>query len=304
MRKNCGVGQTAVLVVAFLGLMGAGVRAYGEDYLIKLDRPMKVGAEFVYKAGAEDTTKQEIWSSGHTTKQETKVLKGELEADMKVLGVSISGKPAWMIFTVKRWKAEAGGKALEGIMEGTVVEIKRGKEQAEITVQNGTLTDGSLKLLAMLLPDPKDADMEDDAALGTHERKQVGDEWKVNPAGIAQNTAAAGVKMDKDDISGTVKILEVKEGAAGKALVIHTKLSMVNMPLPVPASTRVTQASIVSEMTGEYPVDVKIPRVSESSKMELKATVIMPSMEGPSSEMTMDTVREEHHTMVPKGAGK
>ncbi|MBS0658205.1 MAG: hypothetical protein JSR82_08165 [Verrucomicrobia bacterium] len=229
--------------------------AAAEDYLIKLDRPMKVGDRYRVVTKGSQVQVSNVRAGDKVIPEQRQAREVEFEAAVEVLAVSPKGKPQKVRLTETKVSAKADGKPAEVFPDGTAIEAEYTTKKTVYTRDGKPLEDKAGKLLAVVFRLSGD-ESPDDTMFGTTERKQVGQRWNLNAeAAAAALSSSTGTKFEAKDLQGGCTLEAVVPGAGGPALRIAGDFLINSFQVPLPNGLRMRKGRVTSKIGGLFPVD-------------------------------------------------
>jgi hypothetical protein len=277
-------GTTIAAVMAVMaGVVLAGASpAAAPDYAIKLDRPEKVGAEYRLTATGRQSGVSKVTVDGKAQPPEKMDMAVDFDAAVKVLEVDKNGEPSKITLTMDKCSVKEGETAAAEVLpKGTVVSafVKGMKTIFEV---NGKAVEPATEEALKLVIHLGTGGSGNDAGFGTNQRKKVGEQWPINAEVAAQDAQRHDIKISKDDIKGTVKLVGAVKVGATECLDIQAEFTADRIKAPLPPGVKLENATLKATFAGKFPVDASLraPEVSESMEITMLARS-EPNADGP-----------------------
>lgn len=261
---------------------------YAEDYQVRLDRPSKAGDVLQFVAKVEETNSQRFFEDEKLAKGTTLNLKAHVEGELEILAVDKKGRKTRLGLTIRKLTGGIDGKAVEPLAAGSVVIVATAGDKITYQLKDGKLPKDIKRLLGLVIVTHKESDDDSsdgwpgDKVFGTSARKKVGDKWPVNKAAMAKLLKGQGMIVKEGDISGTVEITELRKVNGVPCLHMKSLVISKLTPPPLPEGSKVAIAKITTRMTGDFPVDLKLPPLRQRLAVNVNLDVQGPAGgEGP-----------------------
>ncbi len=254
--------------------LASNVRA--EAYPVKVDRVVKVGDEYGVDGSGSSSNDLTITPDGGTAEQKQQGYKAELQGVIKVTEVNAEGAATKIECTVDNFKRD--DKSL--LDKGTVVTevIENGKQA--FAVKGQAVEAPAAEALAMFLTLRKPGESGETAIFGNKDPQAVGATWPINAEAAAKDLAAQGdVKINKDDIKGTVKLASVEKINGKDYLHLEATVTADNVSQDAPQG-KITNGQIQAALKFVVAADGSGGRASESQGLAIKLTVVAQTPDG------------------------
>ncbi len=275
---------------------------YAEDYQVRFERPFKAGDVLRLVAKGGETQTQRISAGEKILREKTSTLKVQLEAEVKILAVDKKGRKKRLALTIRKLTGSVDGKAVEPPTAGSVVIATSGAKKTAFELKDGKLPKDIERLLGFVIKthSKSDGDEDDDALFGTSARKKVGDKWTANKAAIAKSLKGEGLTIKEGDVSGTVGITELSKVNGVPCLHIEGQVSAANFSPPLPEGAKSLSAKMTSRVIGDFPVDLKLPRLRDGVAVNMTMDIQMPADgEGPAKRMVISSSMWVQRELTP-----
>lgn len=258
---------------ALLLLLCSAWMSVAQDYEIKIARPAKAGLKYNVTVSGSTKQAQTVKMNGQVAQQEQRAFTVALEADVVVLTVTEKGQPRNVEYTIRQFTRTDADKTTELLPAGKVVVVDRDKENAPpfSLKDGGALDQPALEALDVVISEAKKDSVDDDLVFGTKERKAVGAEWPMNSELASADMAKHGVKVTKEDLTGTVKLNGVEQVNGMECLQLSMSVAARNVDLPMPEGFKVEKSTLKALAVGKFPVDTTQPKQIFSAQMEMSA---------------------------------
>jgi hypothetical protein len=317
-------------VVAAMGIGGPALAATAAaDYEIRLDRPIKVGAEYRVavtgryvaksvtrltetgpevrvppspeaRAGGARLAASVAAPRAHTAADddvlkevaETREFTVDFEAAVKVLGVTKKGSPNKVALTIGKCLVKEAGRERTPLARGTVV-IGFVKDKEDVfEIEGKAVSEAADEALGLVISLGRDDLSSDDEVLGTKDRKKVGDKWDANAERIAKDFSIKAAPITKDDVKGWMKIAKVEKVGPVECLHLEGEIAMSKVPGPIPEGARLVKGSYVTRFVAKVPVDPAIHALEETDELTSVSVVRgRPAPDGPEVTVTLTLTR-------------
>jgi hypothetical protein len=273
---------------------------FAQDYEIRMTRAAEVGEKFALTASGAMSEQVTLSNQERVLKKDAASFTAKLEGTVTVLEIDELKREIKLSLLLSHLFVSTSGETneKEALPKGTqvVAQLRNGKE--EYLVNGDVASKEIAKVLNLFISLPITKKTDDDV-FGTKDRKRVGDHWPVNTANGAEALAALGVKVDADNIKGTMNFEKLVVVDGINCLQLNGKMEMSNIALPLPAGLVVESSSISTTYSGEYPVDLAIRHLSE--EISLKINLMAKGKPKPDApEITMSMNMEKSKQMKLK----
>ncbi len=238
--------------------------AFGEDYPIRLHRPVKVGDKFQVEGTGAKKEAMSVIADDQAVKNEDMNFTAAYQAEETVLEVGAKGQPTKISIKVGKLTRTEGGRTEEVAAKGAVIVASKVEKKTVYEVEGRPADAKTGKVLDIFISMGA-AGATDDEIFGTKERKKVGETWGID-AKLAATDFAAEVGGRAEKLAGTAKLDGVDRDATGDVEKVSAQMSGKLIP-PLPPNIIVDGAAFEAAFSGEFPVNPDVPRRAESSKM-------------------------------------
>jgi hypothetical protein len=229
-----------------------------QTYRIQLTRVMRPGQRYAYSADATVVDSATGKLSGSTKTLKPRTVSVHFEGEMEVLAVNVYGEPTKARFLVHECSARAMKDRITVFKRGTVVTAEATKYKTKLSPDRGGLSIEEDMMARSVLSLPKEDGITDDDLFGTRARQKVGGAWAVNPDKLVKSFAAQGSRVQRNNVSGTVRLKGVEYVDGIPCLRINGRAQIAEFTVPqedVPDGTRVKQARSEIKFTRLSPID-------------------------------------------------
>lgn len=245
-----------------------------KSYLIKLNRPVKVGDKS-HETFKLEAVKQQRVSSGEKVMSDKKEeIKAELTGVGEVLALTPNGRIQKLTFKLEKFVFQNDQEAPQEPFKAgaTIAGELDPSGKAVYTSADGELTKASLSVLAKLLELKPDKKVEsDDEIFGTLAPRAVGTEWKVNAADALKTMPDdMPFKVAEKDFTGVVKFPALKQVGGKDHCIVQAIMTITPKEMDL-KGLKLNSMVIRAEMTKDVPVDTKA--VTPYSRMKFSSTV-------------------------------
>lgn len=276
-------GCAAALFVPF-----TAVAEEGKKYVIKLDRPEKVGmkTQEEYRAVRENSQRATLDKGREVLTEEVSEVKMELTGEQEVLEVTAKGDVKKLSIKVEKFTLqEEQNPVKEPFKRGTVLTVSPGEGDTAKIEADGKKVEGlAAEMLDEVLTVVKDTDKHEDEDRGysTKEPRAPGSEWNVDPnAFLADMPDDMPFTVKPEDVKGKAKFLSVKKFDGVECYEFEAAVVMKpDKVVDLPENFKV-QESAVSMVAGRLaPADAALPIPVEKLKMQLEMSGTAASPDG------------------------
>jgi hypothetical protein len=284
-------------IAAVVLLVPALLSAAQQDYAIKLHRPAIVGQKYLLVASASGDESMTASVDGQTAPSETTSIAVELTARVTTLAVTDAGKESKVSLVIEKSRCSASGIASELLAAGTTVVAAREGEFPIYSVNDTPVNSRATQCLKMVVP-LGSGSSNDDRVFGTKIRQKVGGSWPVNTKLAAEELfSASGLRVQPQDVSGSVRLTEVGSFNGQPALRIHGEMKLANVTVPLPAGVSVRSSEFKALMSGLFPVDAA--RTDGQFSLSMTGRVECEGQaNGHTMQLVLTTTQREEHTIT------
>jgi hypothetical protein len=269
--------------------------AFAQDYEIKIVRPVKPGQKFSTTVAGSTKQSQTVKVNGQVAQQDLRAFTVDLEADGVILTVTEKNLPKTFEYTVRKFTRTDAGKTTELLPAGKTIVVDRDKEKVPpfSLKDGGELAQNAMEALDVVIAEDKKDSIDDELVFGTRERKAVGAEWPMNAELAASGMTQRGVKIAKENLSGTVKLNGVEQANGMECLNMTMTVDARNIEVPMPQGFKIEQGTMKALAVGLLPVDPTLPKQSSSTQM--KMTVVAKNSQ-PDKEVVVEVLVDRSMT--------
>lgn len=249
----------SVLAIAAAAVL-ATTAARADDaktYAVKLTRPAKVGQEFELTCKADVVQKVKITQQGQAQNKDDKYT-AELSGTLKVVSINNkTGEATKVSVTVEKLTKDGA----DLFPAGTVITADHTGEKEKYMVGGGEVSPEQAEVLGSVIDVGRtDREVTDDQMLGTAEKQAVGGTWDASKDKLATELNDAKVPVSAEHLSGTSKLVAVKDvdGAESEVIEMTVKADPLESGKEVQQIT-VTGGSFESTITLTEPTDAEMP---------------------------------------------
>ena len=240
---------------------------YGQEYQIKLHRPMKLGDKFelsIVSTVKETTTTK---SDGKQLDKEEAAYKVELTGELEVLGVDAKGRPLKLALTVSRGIVTEGDDIVPFLARNEVLTAETSEGETQYSIDGEDLQQEYAEILRTILPTIHPEDLDEDQLYGSSKPRKTGETWSVDADAVAKQIRRELSELKQVEVTGQVKLagLETYEGRECLLLVGEQKLS--NFKFAAPADGfQISEGSAKGSFGILLPTDGITPSLHEIEK--------------------------------------
>ncbi len=244
----------------------------GDGFVIKFDRPLKVGQKYAVSIRGQSDTKTTL--NGKALPQQTVKATYIYGAIHTVKAVDKKGDPTKEEIKIIKLTMTKGGATKDVLAKNTIVLAEAEGNKEKFSVGGKPVDPQAAKLLKEMV-DLADDDPSTDDVFGPGGPKKPGDSWNVNMAklleGLKNKFKKPGLWPKAGDANGKVTFVGVKKlmGVAALEIKIQTKIKNI---APGMGPVKATAGSMEITMSGLMPKDPKITATG-MRKMTMKMHV-------------------------------
>ena len=228
-------------------------------YVVRLSRPFCVGEKFAYTADGTLIQTLTVNNAGQIKTFQPRSISVHFEGTEEILAVNPRGEPTKAAYTVAECTSREGKQQLIVIPPGRVVTVEAGKWKPRIDVDQGAFTIQDEFVVRAVLSLPNTGQASDDECFGSDQARKVGESWPARPDGLVKSYAAApGMKVKKQNVSGTIKLAGVETVDGVMCLKVQGKTKVEHFFPPaidLPDRSKVQDATFEYKFTRFLPVD-------------------------------------------------
>ena len=242
------------------------IPAFAQEYLVKFERPAKVGEKYSISASGGMSVKSTVVEDQQVVESEKLTdYQVQFAAMAEVLEVDEKGREAKVAFTVEKFTKIEGSNLTELVPPGKVIIA----DPNSYSLQDGFLSSQAQEALVLISIAEPSSPL-DDEILGTTEPKQVGESWALDNTLVAKAIQRKGLGLNLpeallklENASGVAKIAGLEEIGGVEYLDIWAELeaefprSIMN--LWEGAGADVDKGILRLVFQGYFPVDRSIP---------------------------------------------
>jgi hypothetical protein len=258
----------------------------GQAFVIRLARPAKVGDTAWFVADTTVVKSVQGNLSGHDRSLKPTSVAIHFEATERIEAVGARGEPTRATYRVAKCVArfEKGQDVL--LQPGTVLTVEAGKWKSSIRADRGYFSVYREIALRPIVSLPNLGDVSDDDVFGSREPRKVGESWAADPAALAKWVSREGAAVDKNSVSGTIKLKGLQTVNGVQCLVVTGRAvtePWVPDPKDMPEDMRLVSGRDEYKFTRLVPVDPSTglcPLDSSSNRGSLKVRTDEKAIEG------------------------
>lgn len=270
-------------------LVVASALTQGQEYKVRISQPEKVGNKFAISSTATEKLSTTVDVRGIPPQEVAYTI--DLDGTVEILAVNDkTGQPTKLSCTVSKCTRD-GQKLYDA---GTVIAADSKNGHEVITVNGNELDPRSTEQLSGILQTHKPDDTEtDDKMFGTEQPRKVGDSWPVNSEAVAKafSEQGEGLPINKDDVSGSVKLVSVQKVEGKDYLEVVADLTVKNIQGKTNGAN-ITGGNLAGHMTALLPADEGRRPLNDSMSMTMKMSAKAPGPNGQDVALNMSVQRE------------
>jgi hypothetical protein len=260
------MGMRMVLVYVILSL--TAVRAFGQDYEIRLTRDARIGQKYELTSSTTNYEQMTMAYQGQVPQESTSSIAAELEGTVTVLDIDSLKRATKLNMIISKFLVSRNeGKEEEALPKGSQVVAQLRKGSQEFLIDGHKASKNMTQILNLLFSLSK-TDTTDDDIFGTKDRKKIGDNWPIN------NIKAAADLFEKAEIypeyvKGTTTIERMVEIDDIKCLHIRANVDISEVAPPLPPGIAVEQSAISATYSGDFPIDLSLDGLADEMVFSL-----------------------------------
>ena len=249
----------------------APARADDASYDVVLTRPDKVGDRFKVESEGARIRQNVLVLKGERKEQPAEGMGIKLVGTVHVLAATPKGRATKLEITVEKCTRVSGADESELLAPGKVIVAEAAGQDTKFSLKDGELPEPAseaLELLFQLSDDDKRGT--DDELFGVAGKQKVGATWQMSAEQASKDFAAEEIKVEKSDISGSVKLEAVERVEGVECLKLTGRMTAKNIqPAPaagegLPPGFAPQPATMDYKFTIALPTDPKLQSVEES----------------------------------------
>lgn len=305
---------TLLVLAVCAALLGSpmGAAPAVEDFAVRIDRPYFVGEQYRLSGPYLVVDSLSVTRGRDTQRSEHRRLI-HLDLAVKVLELGPRGNPHRASVTVHLLTREAGGETTALVAPGSVIDahIENGKKV--FSIQDKTLEGEAEPVLGAISILGLDDRPSSDDAMGSRERRRVGESWpmRAEEAAKVMSAGAGAFKIDPRNLKGTVTLAGKKEERQVPCLeyryefeVKDQRIPREGLPSTVPPGFDHGTFAITLQGTTLLPLDVSLPSLREDQTWDSRLSLTR-AVNGSVVTMEMRLLAESHveASLLPQTPG-
>jgi len=258
--------QPIEILAAFASLVLICGSLEAQEYRIRLSQADKVGHKYTISSTARGKVSNKIDAPGLNIPPQEQAFTFGLDGTVEVKAVDEkSGQPTKLACTVAKCVRDNQPLADAGTM--MTAENIGGK--TEVSAPGKQFDPQTAEALGRILQTHKPGEpSEDDAIFGTDKPRKVGDSWPVNSDAAAQSFSKQGLPVTKDQIKGTVKLVDVKTVEGKQYLHVEAEFNIDNLHGQVNQQT-IDSGTFTGHMSGMVPAEEGNDPLNQASSIAM-----------------------------------
>ncbi|MCX5683207.1 MAG: hypothetical protein NT049_05920 [Planctomycetota bacterium] len=286
--------KTVVLAAAAALCLCAS--ALGQDYEIKMSRPVTVGQEYQVSATGREVQKATVTVNGQVVKNENQESSIEVEMAVKVLEIDKNGASSKASLAIVKCLEVKGETKTPLVPAGAVVVASLKDKEPVYEIAGQKVSPEAQQALSQVYT-PGKGGATDDQIMGTTERKKIGDRWALNSEFAAKDAAANGLDVKPEDIKGTVTLEKIVKAGGTDCLQLAAEVNIARFVPPAPPGLVVEKGKMLAKMSGLFPVNASLGEVEKSETITISIVMKGAKPQPDAPELVVDTVGERQTTV-------
>jgi hypothetical protein len=273
-----------------------------KTYLIKMERPERVGDQYDSKIGLTSSMKQQVLTGGKISREQVTANEGTLESLTEVTKVDQRGKINGLKITVKKFTITSKEEAEVSVPAGKVILANRTGDKKSFTIDGEAAAPAVNKMLSDMFSlgrSESEDKVSDDAIFGMEKPHAPGTEWDVD---VQKMQASMPKEFEFAEVgsSGKMKFEKIAKVAGIDCAVLAStvKLKAKGMKGVPPESTK--KAEIVIDLKGDFPLTVAEQNPTQSMVMKMDFDAVMTQPDGAEVEIIIDSKMSKQESRSPK----
>lgn len=259
------INMRIIIVILLTAGLCLAVVAHSEDYEIRINRPVEVGAKA--DCSIHVILKQTLVEKG--TSKPVPSIELKLDAGVEALAVDRHGLASKCAVTVQECcgLTEDGNK-IDLVAKGDVLTVSG--ESGVIEISGTRPIDAQTKrFLDYLISISTGKDIDADQAFGTKERQKVGDTWGINATALAQGLQdLLGLALNEKDVSGAFKLTAIETMNGEQCLKVEGEYAVKNLDLAKPGTLVPAKSTLRQHMLFWIPTNPSSHIVRSIEKLD------------------------------------
>ena len=255
-----------IAAAAFLAFV-TGVSAAAEDYEIRLTRPARVGRKYRLSASGRYFERRRFFANDKLTRDLRESFSVDLESVVTVLEADKRGVPTRLSCAIGKCVKTERNAWKPLIPKGKTVIAFSEKRSTRFSMDGQPVSPEIRKALKVIIA--IDTGATDDDVFGSRERRKVGDSWDIDAKAAAKDAADAGVRVRKDDITGSVSIEKLAVVDGSKRLLIRGEMAIRKAVPPMAPGFIVDKGTFEGSFTGAFPLDLSVGRLENAEQIAM-----------------------------------
>jgi hypothetical protein len=247
----------------------------GQAYAIKFTRPVKVGDRYRYVSDASVVNTLTGNVSGRERSFKPTAVTIHLQAVERVLAVNTRGEPTKAEYTIESCVSHgANNKDHVLLKPWRVLTVESAPWKSRLTLDEGNISLAEDILLRAVVSLPNLKGVTADDCFAPAKPQRIGDTWPVNAEALAKLASENGLIVNKQQVSGTVKLKGIQLVDGVPHLLVQGKAvfdKWLPDPLDMPKGAQFVKGTREIKFTRLLPVDLNGNCLTDSNSERLAA---------------------------------
>lgn len=259
-------------------LIASPLATSAQEYKIQMDFPAKVGDSYRIRSTGGETNQMAVSKDGTVVQRKATRQTWELDAEVKLTGVSDRNRPTRSEIVVRKLTLTADGRPTATPPAKTIIlaSIKDGDEHFTV---NGEPADRAVASLLKKIFELDDGDASKQESFGTDAPKKVGDVWDANRDVMSKDAQRQGLSIKAADIAARTKLVKIAPVTGKPCAHLLVTGEVKNIKPPAPNGFSVKDGTMKMKLEFATPVDRSSPELINAQEMTTR--MVMESTQQP-----------------------
>lgn len=264
---------------------GFAASLQASEYVIKFDRPVKVGQKYRMTSSMSDQKEMQIFINDKHSKTELERTKLDYVADITVQEVDSAGNSIKESHKIIRCEELQNEARRELLAAGKTLLVSMTDTGAEYTV-DGTDVSKTLKNADdIIAPTRKN---QADELMGNNSKRRIGETWPIDNQLLATAFSDKDGLFSKQYMTGQMKLASAGKEGKIDYLLLEGTIDVSKIDSPIVPELKTDKSSIAVSFSSKLPVDHNLPVLESTRKMLMNITASgMQNFDGVSFDMSI-----------------
>jgi hypothetical protein len=256
-------------VLVYLLFFVATPYLIGQEFEIHLTRPAQVGEKYEVTALGSRSSQMNMSRRGQVLQKNISSLSAKLEGLFTVLEIDQKKQATKASMVVSRCVVSREGKKDEEevVPRGTRILLQQQQGETIAIINEKRAPERVTEILDILISLNR-GDTDNDI-MGTNERKKVGDTWPMNNIKAAAALSTSIATALPKNIKGVAMLESTVEVEGINCLRVKGNIEISGVTPPLPVGMDIVKSNITAILSGDFPIDRRINRLSEEMSMTM-----------------------------------